>query len=238
MKVRCLASLLAVFSFFLFPAKGQCDLILTDVNIEAGTFTIEFLNTTSCGGTGGPDGVSEIQIGFHALDPDNDCASMNQGWMFPSGYGILGTNNHPGWIFSATSAELPFSNWTNLWPDWPWDIDPPYYAGETITFPLYNQYQNDCVDGVFANSSLCQLEGALNYWIDEGYSIEAVIWQISYGPTMYADEGGWAEVGPLGGGITPDCCGIYDDQNFEDNIFVVGPCSDPNPGPDAVIGNI
>ena len=85
---------------------------------------------------------------------------------------------------------------------------------------------------------LCNLEGALNYWIDEGYSVEAVIWQISYGPTMYADEGGWAEVGPLGDGTTPDCCGIYDDQNFEDNSFIVGPCADPNPGPDGVIGNV
>ena len=238
MKVRCLASLLAVFSFFLFPARGQCDLVLTDVNIEAGTFTIEFLNTTNCGGTGGPDGVSEIQLGFQALDPDNDCAAMNQGWIFPSGYGLSETSNHPGWTFSSTSAELPLSNWTNLWPDWPWDIDPPYYAGETITFPLYNQYQSDCVNGPFANSMLCNLEGALNYWIDEGYSIQAVIWQISYGPTMYADNGGWAEVGGLGGGITPDCCGLYEDENFEDNWIVIGPCADPNPGPDAVIGNI
>ena len=221
----------------LFSIPAQCDLVLTDVDIEEGTFTIDFINTTNCGGTGGPDGVSEIQIGFQALDP-NDCSAMNQGWNFPSGYGILGTNNHPGWMFSSTSAELPFSNWTNLYPDWPWDIDPPYYAGETITFPLYNQYQSDCVDGPFANSSQCQLEGALNYWIDEGYSIQAVIWQISYGPTMYADEGGWAEVGPLGDGPTPDCCGIYDDNNFEDNIFIVGPCAQPTPGPDAVIDDI
>lgn len=222
----------------LFSIPAQCDLVLTNVDLDAGTFTIDFVNTTNCGGSGGPDGVSEIQIGFHALDPNNNCASMNQGWLFPSGYGLSETSNHPGWTFSATSAELPQSNWTNLWPDWSWDIDPPYYAGETITFPLYNQYQSDCVDGPFVNSSLCNLEGVLNYWIDEGYSVEAVIWQISYGPTMYSDEGGWAEVGPLGDGTTPDCCGIYDDDNFEDNIFIIGPCAQPTPGPDAIIDNI
>ena len=217
--------LLVATFMLLFSIPAQCDLVLTDVDIEAGTFTIDFVNTTNCGGTGGPDGISEIQLGFQALDPD-DCSAMNQGWMFPSGYGILGTNNHPGWLFSATSAELPFSNWTNLWPDWPWDIDPPYYAGETITFPLYNQYQSDCVDGPFANSSLCQLEGALNYWIDEGYSIQAVIWQISYGPTMYAEDGGWAEVGPNGDG-TNTGVGLYEDENFEDNWIIIGPCAQP-----------
>lgn len=210
-----------------FITKAQCDLVLTDVNIEEGTFTIEFLNTTSCGGTGGPDGVSEIQIGFQALDPDNDCAAMNQGWTFPSGITIPGDNSHPGWVFSNTSAEMPLSNWTNGWDDWPWDIDPPYYAGETITFPLYNQYQQDCSPGAFwADNLTCQLEDALNFWLDEGYSIQAVIWQISYGPTMYADEGGWAEVGPLGDGTTPGCCGIYEDNNFLDNWVIIGPCNE------------
>ena len=237
MRFKYLVSLLTVLSL-LFSTRGQCDLILTDVDVEAGTFTIEFLNTTSCGGTGGPDGVSEIQIGFQALDPDNDCAAMNQGWTFPSGITIPDDNNHPGWVFSSTSAEMPFSNWTNLWDDWPWDIDPPYYAGETITFPLYNQYQNDCSPGAFwANNLTCQLEDALNFWLDEGYSIQAVIWQISYGPTMYAEDGGWAEVGPNGDG-TNTGVGIYDDENFLDNWVIIGPCAEESPGPDAVIGNV
>ena len=226
-----------LFLFIHLTHSAQCDLVLTDVDIEDGTFTIEFLNTTSCGGTGGPDGVSEIQIGFQALDPDDDCSAMNQGWSFPSGVVTSDNNAHPGWVFSSTSTETP-TNWTNLWPDWPWDIDPPYYAGETITFPLYNQYQTDCVDGPFANGLSCQLEDALNFWLNQGLSIQAVIWQISYGPTMYADEGGWAEVGGLGDGTTPPCCGIYDDENFEDNWIIIGPCADPSPGPDAVIDDI
>ena len=239
MRFKYLVSLLVVWGFLLFPTKAQCDLVLTDVDIEAGTFTIDFVNTTNCGGTGGPDGVSEIQIGFQALDPDNDCAAMNQGWTFPSGVTIPGDNAHPGWVYSATSNEVNLFNWTNGWDDWPWDIDPPYYAGETITFPLYNQYEDqDCVNGPFANSLTCQLEDALNFWLDEGLSIQAVIWQISYGPTMYADEGGWAEVGGLGDGTTPPCCGIYEDQNFEDNWLIIGPCAEESPGPDAIIGNV
>ena len=226
--------LFACFSLCL-PKRAQCDLVLTDVDIEAGTFTIDFINTTNCGGAGGPDGISEIQIGFQALDPNNDCAAMNQGWTFPSGITIPDDSNHPGWVFSSTSNETNLFNWTNLWPDWPWDIVPPYYAEETITFPLYNQYQNDCVNGPFANSLSCQLEDALNFWLDEGYSIQAVIWQISYGPTMYAEDGGWAEVGVNGDG-TSWGSGLYEDSNFEDNWLVIGPCADPNPGPDAVIG--
>ena len=54
MRCKYLASLLTVYFLFSFSTKGQCDLILTDVNVEAGTFTIEFLNTNGCGGTGGP----------------------------------------------------------------------------------------------------------------------------------------------------------------------------------------
>ena len=212
-----------------FTLLGQCDLELLDVNFYEGTFTIAFNNTNSCGGTGGPDGVSEIQIGFQAIDPDNDCAAMNQGWTFPSGITIPGDNNHPGWVFSNTSAEWPPSNWTNLWDDWPWDIDPPYYTGDTITFPLYNQYQQDCSPGAFwANNLTCQLQDALQFWIDEGLSIQAVIWQISYGPTMYAEDGGWAEVGPNGDG-TNTGVGLYEDNNFLDNWLIFGPCGEPFP---------
>jgi len=234
MKVKYLVSLLVVYGLFLFPTKGQCDLVLTDVNLEEGTFTIDFVNTTNCGGTGGPDGVSEIQIGFQALDPENGCAAMNQGWTFPSGITIPDNSNHPGWIFSSTSTESP-TNWSNLYTD---EIAPPYYAGEVVTFPLYNQYQNDCSEGAFWSTYLtCQLQDALQFWVDEGLSIQAVIWQISYGQTMYAEDGGWAEVGANGDG-TSYGVGLYEDENFEDNIFIVGPCADPSPGPDAIVTNI
>jgi len=205
--------------------KGQCDLQLLDVDFTQGTYTIAFNNTENCGGTGGPDGVSEIQIGFQAIDPENDCSAMNQGWTFPSGITISSGNNHPGWIFSSTSNEQG-GNWTNLYDD---EIDPPYYTGEVITFPLYNQYQQDCSEGAQWSTFLtCQLQDALQFWIDEGLSIQAVIWQISYGPTMYADDGGWAEIGANGDG-TSYGSGLYEDDNFEDNWLVFGPCGEPFP---------
>ena len=227
MKIKSGLKVLCLLFLYLntISIKGQCDLQLLDVDFTQGTYTIAFNNTENCGGTGGPDGVSEIQIGFQAIDPENDCSAMNQGWTFPSGITISSGNNHPGWIFSSTSNEQP-GNWTNLYTD---EIDPPYYASDTITFPLYNQYQNDCSEGAQWSTFLtCQLQDALQYWIDEGLSIQIVIWQISYGPTMYASDGGWAEIGANGDG-TPYGAGLYEDDNFEDNWLIIGPCGEPIP---------
>lgn len=209
--------------YFPFSSYAQCDLELLGFNAVEGLVTVAFHNTNGCGGTGGPDGVSEIQFGFQAVD--EDCNAMNIGWDFPSGFSISGTNNHPGWIFSSTTTELG-GNWTNLYDD---SLDPPYYTGDTVSFPVFNSYQNDCVDGTSSGSMSCELSNVIDYWASEGYSIQIVIWQISYGPTMYSDEGGWAEVGPLGGGVTPDCCGAYEDEEFLDNWIVVGPCGEPLP---------
>ena len=66
-----------------FPTASyaQCDLEILDFNLE--TITVAFNNTENCGGEGGPDGISEIQFGFQALDAD--CNAMNIGWDFPSG---------------------------------------------------------------------------------------------------------------------------------------------------------
>ena len=101
-----------LFLFLPCISYSQCDLELLNVNFYEGTYTIAFNNTNGCGGTGGPDGVSEIQIGFQAIDPDNDCSAMNQGWTFPSGITIPDDNNHPGWIYTATSTEGS-TNWTH-----------------------------------------------------------------------------------------------------------------------------
>jgi len=209
--------------YFPFSSYAQCDLELLGFNAVEGLVTVAFNTTNGCGGTGGPDGVSEIQFGFQAVD--EDCNAMNIGWDFPSGFSISGDNNHPGWVFSSTTTELA-GNWTNLYDD---SLDPPYYTGDTVSFPVFNSYQNDCIDGTFSGSMSCELSNVIDYWSSEGYSIQIVIWQISYGPTMYSDEDGWAEVGPLGGGITPECCGVYEDQNFLDNWMVVGDCGEPLP---------
>jgi gliding motility-associated-like protein len=199
-----------------FPTASyaQCDLEILDFNIE--TITVAFNNTENCGGEGGPDGISEIQFGFQALDAD--CNAMNIGWDFPSGLSIPGDNNHPGWLYSATTSELIF-NWTN---DYGPELDPPYYTGDTITFPLDNVYQET------SGTMFFQLFDCLTYWSEEGYSIQAVIWQISYGPTMYAADGGWAEVGPNGDGTTTGT-GLYEDANFLDNWLVVGDCGEALP---------
>jgi hypothetical protein len=196
--------------------EGQCDLEVLEFDVIDGTVTVAFNNTENCGGTGGPDGISEIQFGFQAID--EDCNAMNVGWDFPWGFQLPGDNNHPGWVYSATTTES-MTNWTNDYTD---DIDPPYYTGDTITFPLDNVYQET------SGSLFFNLFDILQYWNEEGYSIQAVIWQISYGPTMYSDAGGWAEVGPNGDGTTTGV-GIYDDENWQDNWVIVGPCGDPIP---------
>ena len=207
-----------------FPVAGyaQCDLEILDVDLIGGSVTIAFNNTENCGGTAGPDGIAEIQFGFQALD--DDCNAMNQGWDFPFGFSIPDESNHPGWIYSATTTESA-TNWTNLYDE---SIDPPYYTGDTVTFPLYNQYQSDCVDGPFAAQLYCNVEGCIDYWLSLDLSVQVVIWQISYGPTMYAEDGGWAEVGPIGDG-TATGNGVYDDDNWQDNWVIVGPCGEPLP---------
>ena len=212
-----------------FATAAQCDLEILDFDPNAATITVAFNNTTNCGGTAGPTGIAEVQFGFQALDAD--CNAMNQGWDFPWGLSIPDDNNHPGWIYSATTTES-VGNWTNLdvWADY--NVDPPYYTGDTITFPLDDFYQS-AGTGLFSN-----LPNAFDFWLDQDLSIQAVIWQISYGPTMYADEDGWAEVGSLGGGITPPCCGLYEDSNWEDNWVVVGPCTMQSDYTDGVIDNV
>jgi len=203
-------------------SHAQCDLEILDVDLIGGYITIAFNNTENCGGTAGPDGVAEIQFGFQALD--SDCNAMNQGWDFPSGFSISDESNHPGWLYSATSMESA-TNWTNLYDE---SIDPPYYTGDTITFPIYNQYQSDCVDGPFAAQLYCNLQGGVEYWLSLDLSVQVVIWQISFGPTVYAEDGGWAEVGINGDGTTTGN-GVYDDDNWMDNWVVVGPCGCPIP---------
>jgi gliding motility-associated-like protein len=199
---------------------GQCDLELLEFDPIGGTISVAFNSTESCGGAAGPTGIAEIQFGFQAVD--DSCNAMNQGWDFPWGLSIPDDNNHPGWIYSATTT-LSETNWTNfdVWAEY--DVDPPYYTGDTITFPLDDFYQTNGT-GLFSN-----LLNAFDFWLSQDLSIQAVIWQISYGPTIYADEGGWAEVGGLGGGITPPCCGLYEDSNWQDNWLVVGPCGEPLP---------
>ena len=63
-----------------------------------------------------------------------------RGGIFRGGLSTPDDSNHPGWVYSATTTTQSF-NWTNLdvWEDY--NVDPPYYAGDTITFPLDDFYQ-------------------------------------------------------------------------------------------------
>ena len=205
--------LLASCIAFSFSSVAQCDLELLDFDPVVGEITVAFNNTENCGGLGGPTGVAEIQFGFQALD--SDCNAMNQGWDFPWGLSIPDDNNHPGWIYSATTTVQP-TNWTNLdvWADY--NVDPPYYTGDTITFPLDDFYQAGSMS-LYSN-----LLNAFEFWMDQGLGIQAVIWQISYGPTMYAADGGWAEVGANGDG-TGGGGGLYEDLNWQDNWLITCP---------------
>lgn len=196
-----------------FHSYAQCDLELLSFDPVVGEITVAFNNTENCGGLGAPTGVAEIQFGFQALD--SNCNAMNQGWDFPWGLSIPDDNNHPGWIYSATTTVQP-TNWTNLdvWADY--DVDPPYYTGDTITFPLDDFYQAGSMS-LYSN-----LLNAFEFWMDQGLGIQAVIWQISYGPTQYAADGGWAEVGVNGDG-TGGGGGLYEDLNWQDNWLITCP---------------
>ena len=204
--------ILLLLSFPLF-VSAQCDLELLDFNPVVGTITVAFNNTENCGGSSGPAGIAELQFGFQALD--SNCNALNQGWDFPWGLSTSDDNNHPGWIYSATTTLNP-TNWTNLdiWADY--NVNPPYYTGDTITFPLDDFYQSGSTS-LFSN-----LLNAFDFWMGQGLGIQAVIWQISYGPTMYAADGGWAEVGVNGDG-TNWGSGLYEDLNFEDNWIIMCP---------------
>lgn len=204
--------ILLLLSFPLF-ISAQCDLELLDFNPIVGEITVAFNNTENCGGAAGPTGIAELQFGFQALD--SNCNAMNQGWDFPWGLSIPEESFHPGWIYSATTTLNP-TNWTNLdiWADY--NVDPPYYTGDTITFPLDDFYQSG------GTSLFSNLLNAFDFWLGQGLGIQAVIWQISYGPTMYDADGGWAEVGVNGDG-TNWGSGLYEDLNFEDNWIIMCP---------------
>lgn len=211
----------------MYKNVAQCDLQILQFDVNANTITVAFNNTQNCGGSAGPTGIAELQFGFQAVDAD--CNAMNQGWDFPWGLSIPDNSNHPGWVYSATTTESP-TNWTNLdvWAEY--DLEPPYYTGDTVTFPLDDFYQNN------SGSMFSTLPDVFDFWLEQDLGIQAVIWQISYGPTMYAADGGWAEVGVNGDG-TFWGSGVYDDQNFMDNWVQVN-CMPQSDWTDGVIDDV
>ena len=77
-------TLLLVF-FHIFLLHGQCDVAITDVNLNTYEVTIEVINSEGCtaNGPGGVNGaVTMLQIGYHLpepIDPNNITVDLFDG---------------------------------------------------------------------------------------------------------------------------------------------------------------
>jgi len=236
-----LISFFSVLFFLHFTIKGQCDVAITDVNLNTYEVTVEVINSAGCtaNGPGGVNGaVTMLQIGYHlpeAIDPDNEVVDLltlpnapcSPQWV-DNGYnlGMNPTSFHPGWWYSP-STSVTFQS----------DImGDGLITGDVVTIPLnppgdYITYPNpvaECGDDL------------IDYWLSEDECIEFVVWQLNYGSTWYENNGGWA---------TGEGPGTYQDQNCNNSWYL---CRDENPGaavaspdfacppdaPDAVVGDI
>lgn len=237
---RLLVAFIALHGFL---THGQCDVAITDVNLETYEVTIEVINSAGCiaapiGGT--PGKVSQLQIGYHLpepINPDNEIIEdFNETFGLPpcspNWNGYLGQNpdnNHPGWWFSPSTS-------TTFSPDIMGDG---LVTGDVVTIPL--NPPGDYTSGY----PLAECgDDLIDYWLSEEECIEFVVWQLNYGNTWYIGNGGWASLAS-----NPDYApGTYQDQNCNNSWYL---CRDENPnhpvaspdlncaiGPDAVVGNV
>ena len=219
--------LLFLFTFFhVFLIPGQCDLAITDVNLNTYEVTVEVFNSEGCGVTGyngSDDYVNMVMIGFHvpglneAVDVDGDGPCF----MAP-------TSNHPSWWFGPTASSFP-GNYANS--------EFPLYTGDTFIVELDNPNNANCED---SPSLGCCAAPVIDYWLDQGECIEFVIWQINYSNTWYqfdgpnAPGGGWAELGANDNGQQPfSNVPIYPDMDCDNSWSI---CRDENPGPPMIQG--
>ena len=239
--------LIAIIALHGFLTHGQCDVAITDVNLETYEVTIEVLNSSGCiaasiGGT--PGKVSQLQIGYHLpepIDPDNDIIEdFNETFGLPpcspqwdaNGW-YLGQNPnsfHPGWWYSPSVSNTFQSDIMG---------DDGLVTGDIVTIPL-----NPPGDYVTYPSPTAECgDDLIDYWLSEGECIEFVVWQLNYGATWYTGNGGWAGDPD---GYAP---GTYQDQDCDNSWYT---CRDDNPNhpvaspdidclpnaPDAVIDDI
>ena len=219
--------LLFLFTFFhVFLIPGQCDLAITDVNLNTYEVTVEVFNSEGCGVTGyngSDDYVNMVMIGFHvpglneAVDVDGDGPCF----MAP-------TSNHPSWWFGPSASSFP-GNYANS--------EFPLYTGDTFIVELDNPNNASCED---SPSLGCCAAPVIDYWLDQGECVEFVIWQINYSNTWYqnagpyAAGGGWAELGANDNGQQPfSNVQIYPDMDCDNSWSV---CRDENPGPPMIQG--
>ena len=233
--------LLAIIALHGFLTHGQCDVAITDVNLETYEVTIEVLNSLGCtaNGPGGVNGkVTQLQIGYHLpepINPDNEVIEdFNETFGLPpcspNWPGYLGQNpssNHPGWWYSP-SASVTFQEEI---------MGNGLVTGDIVTIPLNPPGDYDTYPYPLAECG----DDLIDYWLSEDECIEFVVWQVNYGATWYQCNGGWAD-----GTWCPD---TYQDMDCDNSWYM---CRDENPGaavaspdfacppdaPDAVISNI
>jgi gliding motility-associated-like protein len=219
--------LLFLLTFFhVFVISGQCDLAITDVNLNTYEVTVEVINGEGCGATGyngSNDHVNMVMIGFHipgqneAVDVDDDGPCF----MAP-------TSNHPGWWYGPSASDFP-SNYASS--------EFPLYTGDTFVVELDNPSNGNC-DGSPAIG--CCAAPVIDYWLDQGECVEFVIWQINYSNSWYQNDGpnapggGWAELGANDDGQQPlSNVQIYPDMDCDNSWSV---CREDNPGPAMIQG--
>ena len=101
-----------------FNLLGQCDVAITDVNLNTYEVTIEVINSEGCtaNGIGGVDGaVTMLQIGYHlpeAIDPDNEVVDLltlpdapcSPQWV-ANGFTLgMVANQYSGWWYSPSTS--------------------------------------------------------------------------------------------------------------------------------------
>lgn len=209
-----------------FLVKGQCDVAITDVNLNTYEVTVEVINSEGClpAGIGGvPGAVTMLQIGYHlpeAINPDNqlvDLASLPNAPCSPqwvaNGWGlgmVANTYYQPpasGWWYSPSVSntfdeDLMGENGLTTGDVVVIPLNPP---GDYVTYPYPLA---ECGDDL------------IDHWVSEGECIEFVVWQLNYGATWHVGNGGWALAdfdGP----------GTYQDQNCNNSWYM---CRDENPG--------
>lgn len=231
-----------------FFIQGQCDVAITNVDLNTYEVTIEVINSTGCiaapiGGT--PGKVSQLQIGYHLpepINPDNEIIEdFNETFGLPpcspqwdaNGWylGMNPDNNHPGWWFSPSTS-------TTFDPEIMGDG---LVTGDIINIPLNPPGNYDTYPYPLAECG----DDLIDYWLSEDECIEFVVWQLNYGNTWYQGNGGWAS-----SANNPDFApGTYQDQNCNNSWYM---CRDDNPGaavaspdfdcppdaPDAVIDDV
>jgi gliding motility-associated-like protein len=210
--------------------KGQCDVAITDVNLNTYEVTVEVINSEGClpspiGGVSGA--VTMLQIGYHlpeAIDPDNEVVDLltlpdapcSPQWV-DNGYtlGMVSTSNYPGWWYSPPvsntfDADLMGTNGLT--------------TGDVVVIPL-----NPPGDYITTPTPLAECgDDLIDYWLSEGECIEFVVWQLNYGSTWHAANGGWAV---NENGYAP---GTYQDQDCDNSWYM---CRDVNPGPPVANSN-